>query len=750
MFKDDRLISVLSGILLMAALGMIVQRSDAVLDFFQGPRAVAVADQFELAAGERHLLDVLANDRNLPERARPVAVVGPDCGTVRTSGRQLLYVAEGCTGAQGLSYRIEAPDLDEQAKVRVEIALLGEVSAPQPAEEPVADARDGEPEVHRPGAGGGGLAGLSDRAPPAPNGGGDAGADLAIDMSADSRPEREVASGPRALAGTAAVPDRASAPASVARPNAGAAPEAMAGGTDDPEAQQRTAVATPTPASRGGAAATPAPAGLFGTTERAFTQAGPDASRPAPAVPLDNLLAYAPEPAPGQPRQGNVRTERLRAIANMPEGFAASPRALSAPLIAAAQERPSRSLALVRVDRGPRGADAPSGLGESAEVGGLDASIPRANPVRISRGQDSQLALADPSAGLGDVRALGQERQLAPVSVAQPSGLSAPSGRDSSILAMQGDATAEVPEAGVSAADGDGEETSSGVAAAGAAPLPRPRGQAAEPTDPAERSDAPSDRRPVGEESAVEVAALPDAAAVCAMEPAMTVDPRPAGRTQLTVVSPCHAGSIAELRYSDLRLAIPLDETGRGEVEVLGFSDRTRAVLWFRDGREIGFDIPFVGMRNLTRVALVWDAPVVLDLHAFEFGAETGSEGHVHPGNRRSFDEIRRRGGGFLTTYSAIGGIGQNMQVYSFWRRRAGASGVIDLAIDFATRSAERRPDTCGGGPYSAPAFVVLRSHDGEMERALNRRLSAMDCGRLSGRRVLIEAAVDDVIIRGR
>jgi len=63
-------------------------------------------------------------------------------------------------------------------------------------------------------------------------------------------------------------------------------------------------------------------------------------------------------------------------------------------------------------------------------------------------------------------------------------------------------------------------------------------------------------------------------------------------------------------------------------------------IILDRDGQEIAFDLPFVGMRRLTRVGLVWDSPVVLDLHAFEFGAEVYGDGHVFPGNRRSFDTI--------------------------------------------------------------------------------------------------------------
>ena len=725
----------------MAALGMIVQRSDVVVDFFKGTPTTAVEDSYTLAAGERHLLDVLANDTAVPEGARPVAVVGPDCGTVRTSGRRLLYVGDACAGRQTLSYRIDVAPSSPSAVV--EIALTGPEAKPDSADEPestdkpVAAAEPGEPAVPRLDAGSIGMA-----APAAPSEGTRiGGTDLGIDDPDGGASARGGPAAPGALAVAEQAPDSVTAPEAVGAPRTGAAPREIAQAAPS---SGDAAISAPAPAPRRAAVDEDIPDGLFGTRERAFTQAAPDPSRPDPAVPLDNLLAYAPAPAPAAPggiaRRAGAPEARLREIANMPEGFAASPQALSAPMVAAAQDRPSRSLSLVRVGSRTGRGSAPSALaGQQGDAGsGFDAQIPRANPVRISRSQNTLAALADPSSGLGDALRIGQTGSLGPVTVGQPTGLSAPSARDASILAMQGDASADIPE----------EEETAELAAL-TSPIPRRRGGT---TDAVATAEPRAEERPEAEPAPEPkvFAALPDARAVCAVEPAINVDPRPAGRTVLRVASPCHAGSIAELRHSDLRLAIPLDGEGRGEVEVLGFASRSSAVLWFRDGREIAFDLPFIGMRNLTRVALAWDAPVVLDLHAFEFGADAGGEGHVHPGNRRSFDDIRRRGGGFLTTYSSISGIGQNMQVYSFWQRRSNRAGVVDLAIDYATRSHERRPDTCGGGPYAAPAFVVVRSHGGEMGRVLNRRLSAMECGQLAGRRVLIEAAVDDVIIRGR
>ena len=48
-------------------------------------------------------------------------------------------------------------------------------------------------------------------------------------------------------------------------------------------------------------------------------------------------------------------------------------------------------------------------------------------------------------------------------------------------------------------------------------------------------------------------------------------------------------------------------------------------------------------IERIERVVMVWDAPVDLELHAFEFGARPQDAGHVGPDRPRSFAEVRRR-----------------------------------------------------------------------------------------------------------
>ncbi|MCH8953294.1 MAG: hypothetical protein IID49_14405, partial [Proteobacteria bacterium] len=253
---------------------------------------------------------------------------------------------------------------------------------------------------------------------------------------------------------------------------------------------------------------------------------------------------------------------------------------------------------------------------------------------------------------------------------------------------------------------------------------------------------------------ATRVAALPSPTEPCTVPPALILDIRPAGLTEVIIDSPCHAGTVAELSYAGLRFGVALDRAGAGSVAAVGFQQASDAVLRFSGGETKEFNIPFADTERMARVAVAWEAPVALDLHAFEFGALARSEGHVRPDRPRSFSDVRRRGGGYLLEYRPVGGVGQNISVYTYWRRHGGHSGVVRLELDFASRDARRRTDTCGGGAHAEPEFTVLRSVAGKLERPRRRRLASLDCAAVAATAGaadrFIGDAVDDLIVLKR
>ena len=236
----------------------------------------------------------------------------------------------------------------------------------------------------------------------------------------------------------------------------------------------------------------------------------------------------------------------------------------------------------------------------------------------------------------------------------------------------------------------------------------------------------------------------------CTVPPSAELEIRRAARTIVRIAAPCQPESVAELNYSGLRLAIPLDRQGQGKVLALGFEANAAAVVKFTDGKEINFDLPFRGIGRIERIAVVWDIPVALELHALEFGAKTGDDNHVNPQNPRAFGDVRRAGGGFLHTYRGYAGYGQNAQIYTHWKRRGGEGGIVKLMIDYASRNRDRLDGTCGTGTYAAPGFFVLRSSSGRLTKSATRQLASLSCSRVSeeiGDKRLISGAIRDLVV---
>lgn len=261
---------------------------------------------------------------------------------------------------------------------------------------------------------------------------------------------------------------------------------------------------------------------------------------------------------------------------------------------------------------------------------------------------------------------------------------------------------------------------------------------------------SPVDTREAPLEPEEKEAALPAATDACTAPPATELELRNGARTMVRVMAPCHVNEVAELSYSGLRFAIPLNAKGEGRVLALGFQPNEEAEIRFPDNTKLRLDLPFRGIDKIDRIAIVWDMPIAMELHALEFGAEIGDPNHVSPANPRSFRDVRRTGGGFLREYQTYRGVGQNAQIYTYWHRRGAQSGVVSLRVDYSSRSRERRKEACGSGKYASPDYMVLRSAAGRLDRSTMGRLAALDCAGVpaadSGTR-LISGAVKDLVV---
>ncbi|MEM1383041.1 MAG: hypothetical protein AAGG06_05290 [Pseudomonadota bacterium] len=682
MFKDDRMISILSGIVVMFAIGVLVQRGDALtnlLGFSDGDLAgnealgavqerELVEDVAQVRAGQLVRIDVLANDEGLAENDGEILtiVAQPTCGRGFVQQGSLQYLASiDCSGPQIIKYGIGG----SVGQVIAEVTAVEQPPAPA-----LADAMPATDDTAR----GSVASGLE----------GPAGSE---GDSAVPRPLASAATAPADLVATA--PEIQAVDRTTSRP---AAPAAI----DTRPSALSSEAPVVTDVGRG---LDPAIGGLRSA------EPGP-APRPAPRLGLALATPSQEDPSTPLPAQRPLLTLAEQQIVDAEVSEPALPQTVPTDLAAApslGNDNFGGAAALADRATRPEPPRAPS-------VGGIESG--------------AVLALARIEPDSPPTNDLIVPRSVAPL----PSAPSAAPSLQTSPAASDDSERNEM----------DGLNRLLARLNALDAPV-SPR-----------RSATPSllgGGSPQAPASPGSVAGLPSAELPCVVPASMEMDVFSGAQTRLRVGSPCHAGTVAELRYAGMALGLRLDRSGEGEIDLLGFQSSTPAALVFEDGEETRFTLSFADVRKVTRVAMVWDADVLLHLHALEFGAREGEAGHISPANARGFEAVRSSGGGYLTTYAPVDGIGQHASVYTHWHRRGGPTGVVKLAIEFASRHREQKPGTCGTGRLAQPLFTILRSDRGQTTRPLISRLGAMACEDIANvSDHLISGAVDDVIVSRR
>ncbi|MEM9781619.1 MAG: hypothetical protein AAF899_03990 [Pseudomonadota bacterium] len=785
MFKDDRMISILSGIVLMLAIGTLIQRQEVLPGMFGGDEdAETLAlrpDAVEVAPDTLTRIDVLANDTGLPEDAADqLAVLSqPTCGRVFVQGDALQFLAEvDCAATQTFDYNLKASET-EAATVTVTVrgatgirnapepSSSNDVAALAPATAPTAPAplspalpraatssapaSPALPRIVMPGA-----------PRPAPD---SAGPSRVASAPRPSTPQparpggtRPNAPQPSGLpggafgAGLGAADSESSGisiasssvPTSTSLPGGGAvSPPRAIGGLAAPSAPSApggsglTIAAAPS-LPGGGRPATPgigrtAAPSLGAPSAPALPGGGSGSLRPSapssPGAPPTGASAVASASEPSSPVLPGALSSTLRApqpssgaiaaidgISDSPSP--AVPRSATPDGLGLRAATPTIALARVEV---PSLAVAPTQTrAEGLQLDGPDIAARDDADVgaAIEDTGGEAVAFAEPTAGLGDI--LNMRDMMGAVPLLDTSGpdvLSAPSA--------------------ISEEDG----VRLGALTPGTQTIaPEPSFGGTESLT----QEAPEDTE------SFEVVSLPSQDLACVVPPSITLDVRAAADTELGITSPCHADSIATVEYHDMVFGVPIDRSGRGSLLMHGFASSADTVLEFEDGETVEFTVPFNGIERLERVALVWDDPISLNLHAFEFGAGEGEDGHVYHEQMRDFRSVRRRGGGFMYVYRPFEGVGDNIQIYSHWVRRGGQAGVVKMYLDYESRDGDRLATTCGSGEFARPSFEVVRSSRGRIETSNVRRLAAVDCDDVGDGDRLIGAAVRDIIISQR
>lgn len=233
--------------------------------------------------------------------------------------------------------------------------------------------------------------------------------------------------------------------------------------------------------------------------------------------------------------------------------------------------------------------------------------------------------------------------------------------------------------------------------------------------------------------------------------------PRSTGRADIIIQSDCRQSEPVRLQYAGVEFVRRIDATGRLEFILDCFAgDSSDVTVVFADGSQERRRVVTSDLDRVTKLAIIWKAPVNLDLHAFEYSAPPQSPDHVWSGAPLGEQEARRkvagtkRGHGFLSSISDGTEPGAKLEVYTFLHAPGAQRGVISMALDYESRARpESSPDTCGTGLYAELEYEAFLLERQKAPVRLFRKFSSLNCtAKLSGIDRLNHKTVPEIILK--
>tara|TARA_R110002073_G_scaffold274570_1_gene438052 strand:+ start:22637 stop:23920 length:1284 start_codon:yes stop_codon:yes gene_type:complete len=213
----------------------------------------------------------------------------------------------------------------------------------------------------------------------------------------------------------------------------------------------------------------------------------------------------------------------------------------------------------------------------------------------------------------------------------------------------------------------------------------------------------------------------------------LVVTPSVGGMLDASVYAPCDRDAQVQISHAGLTFDTRIGEDGQLVQMVPALAVDATITLTFADGRTQSDTTLVSDLGSLDRVALQWESPATLQLHAYEFGAQYGEPGHIFAGNPLAPGE---QGYGFMTVLGdpAIPG-GRMAQVYSYPSGQSARTGSVSLEIEAPVT------DQSCGRPIEAQS-IELQANGLAQTRTINLDMPACDG---AGGYVVIPGVLPDI-----
>jgi len=151
----------------------------------------------------------------------------------------------------------------------------------------------------------------------------------------------------------------------------------------------------------------------------------------------------------------------------------------------------------------------------------------------------------------------------------------------------------------------------------------------------------------------------------------------------LTLTAPCRGDQQITVNHGALKFSAKLDRLGTYTVDVPALqADASFAVL-FADGTDVQADVQVPLAADFERTALMYFGNAGLQIHALEFGADYGEDGHVWAGAPSDVASALQSGGGFMTLLGDSDLTdAMQAQIYTFPAGSASQGGMVRVSVE--------------------------------------------------------------------
>ena len=189
----------------------------------------------------------------------------------------------------------------------------------------------------------------------------------------------------------------------------------------------------------------------------------------------------------------------------------------------------------------------------------------------------------------------------------------------------------------------------------------------------------------------------------------LTAQPEAAAMVRLNLSAPCMTNERFTLHHNGMMITQATDDAGQSEMIVPALNETAVFIVAFANGEGAVANVQVTSLEYYDRAVVQWKGNSGMQIHALEYGADYGSDGHVWADASRDQSSAALGQGGFITRHGASDMDGALVaEVYTFPSGIMTDAGAVALSVE-----AEVNQANCG---RDIEAQSIQKMADGSLQ----------------------------------